>query len=292
VSSPDETAVTARATHRGPRSLRRSRGLACLSPPSPSGSRPRSACCTTRVRAGRVSAPTGPGCRTVAALASVALAAVGFRRSVPSFAFGRLFAGCSGASRRSPGGRRSLRPRDSGRRRGAAFACAMGRQKPTSSFRFWRHRGLTFALAVGSLAATAGLVVPFRAADPPRSRGVTSSVRAEGDPVALGAGALSFGGVVARAPPRRTLPERAARRIRQIRRESAPTRRDRRVRRGRCRLPFRGGDARLAIGAVLPASRASPRRRGPRPPSVSARRSRCSTRRVLREGGRAGRTER
>lgn len=138
---------------------------------------------------------------TVAALATgIALAAVALSAGRPVVRVGLLFAGVFGvlaavsgaatvaAAVAIPGG--------------AALAFTRTLGGPTTYFEFRRGvLALAFALAVGlSLAATAGFVgSPFRAAGSVAFLvGVTLlSVRAEGDPVAIVAGAVAFAGVVA-----------------------------------------------------------------------------------------------
>jgi len=142
-----------------------------------------------------------PAVGTVAALASgVALAAVGLSTERPVVRVGLLFAGVFGVLATVSGAATVAAAVAIPVGAALAFARAMG---PPETY-FELRRGviaLTFALAVGlSLAATAGLVgSPFRAAGSAAFlAGVTLlAVRAEGDPVALGAGALAFAGVVA-----------------------------------------------------------------------------------------------
>ncbi len=142
-----------------------------------------------------------PAVGTVAALASgVALAAVGLSTERPVVRVGLLFAGVFGVLATVSGAATVAAAVAIPVGAALAFARAMG---PPETY-FELRRGviaLTFALAVGlSLAATAGLVgSPFRAAGSAAFlAGVTLlAVRAEGDPVALGAGALAFAGVIA-----------------------------------------------------------------------------------------------
>jgi len=142
-----------------------------------------------------------PAVGTVAALASgVALAAVGLSTERPVVRVGLLFAGVFGVLATVSGAATVAAAVAIPVGAALAFARAMG---PPETY-FELRRGviaLTFALAVGlSLAATAGLVgSAFRAAGSAAFlAGVTLlAVRAEGDPVALGAGALAFAGVVA-----------------------------------------------------------------------------------------------
>jgi len=120
------------------------------------------------------------------------------------------------------------------------------------------------------------------------------AVRAEGDPVALGAGALAFAGVVAASAAAPYVTGSAL--LAGFAVVGSPHLLVATAAFGGVAAAvsgFRGGDARLAIGAVLLLLAGVPATPGPRPPSVSARRSRGARRgRVLREGGRAGRTER
>jgi len=297
VSSPTKRA-TARATSpRSPVASAVAWARSACSPPSPSGSRPRSACCTTRRSSRSVAFPPRlvPAVGTVAALASgVALAAVGLSTERPVVRVGLLFAGVFGVLATVSGAATVAAAVAIPVGAALAFARAMG---PPETY-FELRRGviaLTFALAVGlSLAATAGLVgSPSERPDPPRSsrgdpprgsgrgrpgrprcrrtrvRGVVAASAAApyvtgsallagfavvGSPHLLVATA-AFGGVAAAVSG------------------------------------FRGGDARLAIGAVLLLLAGVPATPGPRPPSVSARRSRCSTR-TSSSGRRTGRTNR